>query len=384
MRRDHVPTSTVNHRRDILRAALAATSAAALAPLLTACRQRTDESPPVTLYTSVDAGVLTPLLASITQRAALRALLVTDTEATKTTGLVQRVLAERAAPAADLWWSSEILGTLTLARAGLLEPLTSPEVTLVYGNLPPGLRDTKNRWFPIALRPRVLVFNTAVATAAPRTLAQLAAEPVSDNPKPIAIANPAFGTTKGHLAALWAMQGRDATSAWLDSIRWRMVDSNSAVVRAVAQGECDLGLTDEDDVYAGQAQGWPVDRHFIPFSLDPATPNNAPVLMIPGTVALIANGPLSRAATSNTPSPRAQAAAALPARLMETILTSGTELALATSPWRSRPVLATPGDAAAQPDPRLMALAIAAVDWDRAHDVAAEAITAADPILRRA
>ena len=45
-----------------------------------------------------------------------------DTEATKSLGLVELLLQEKARPRCDVFWNNELLGTLQLANEGLLLP----------------------------------------------------------------------------------------------------------------------------------------------------------------------------------------------------------------------------------------------------------------------
>ncbi len=61
------------------------------------------------------------------------------------------------------------------------------------------------------------------------------------------------------------------------------MDGNSGVVKFVARGEAWLGLTDSDDIFAGQREGFPV----------VALPLNGEELLIPNTVGVIRNAPHS-------------------------------------------------------------------------------------------
>ena len=83
----------------------------------------------VVLYTSVDSNLVQPIVEEFEKETGIHARVVGDTEATKTTGLVARLLSERAKPRADVWWSSEPLGTVSLAQAGILDPFISKAET---------------------------------------------------------------------------------------------------------------------------------------------------------------------------------------------------------------------------------------------------------------
>jgi iron(III) transport system substrate-binding protein len=60
-----------------------------------------------------------------------------------------------------------------------------------------------------------------------------------------------------------------------------LVDGNSVVVKMVGRGEAWIGLTDSDDVAAGQAEGLPI----APW------PMNEETLLMPNTVAVVRAAP---------------------------------------------------------------------------------------------
>src|SRR5205814_8193953 len=76
----------------------------------------------VVIYCSVDEEFARPLLAEFEKQSGITVQARYDTEAGKTTGLVERLRAERNRPRADVFWSSEIFGTIELAGQGLLSP----------------------------------------------------------------------------------------------------------------------------------------------------------------------------------------------------------------------------------------------------------------------
>ncbi|MGD9688413.1 MAG: extracellular solute-binding protein [Phycisphaerales bacterium] len=279
---------------------LAALFCAALAALVapSAC-SRDDSAQTVVLYSSVDDAVARPLIAAFEKRTGLRVVLVGDTEATKTTGLVQRLLAEKDAPRADVWWSSEALGTAKLSNAGIFAPYSSkPNEGDFEGGWPRPLRGIDGDWYGFALRPRVFVYHTqrVVPADVPRTLVDLTRPRFKSR---VGIASPQFGTTRGHFAALRTLAGESPFDAWYAALKdngVRLYDGNASVVRAVHLGEIDVGLTDHDDVLAGQANQWPVAAAYEAAGVQ-ATPDElqrfGPIaggmgtLMIPNTVALV-------------------------------------------------------------------------------------------------
>lgn len=239
--------------------------AATLAVNLSGCRRGTKGR--IVLYSSIDDALLKPMLAAFESESNLAVDWVGDTEATKTTGLVERILAERARPRADVWWSSEPLGTMRLLREGAL---TAPTLGPTRARLIVGRPNTT----PIA------------------DLRQLTSFPSGR----VGMARPEFGTTRAHLAIALDELGEAEFDAWCRAMRKvvRLYDGNAAVVRGLAAGEIDVGLTDSDDVEAGRAQGWNVAAIAEPGTADshaeaPWFAATRPVL--PTSAGLIAGGP---------------------------------------------------------------------------------------------
>jgi iron(III) transport system substrate-binding protein len=76
-----------------------------------------------------------------------------------------------------------------------------------------------------------------------------------------AIANPLFGTTTMHVAALFSAWGEEPAKAFLDQLKAngvRLASSNGEVKRWVASGEVAFGLTDTDDAHEAIQAGAPV------------------------------------------------------------------------------------------------------------------------------
>lgn len=264
--------------------------ASAAAP--TGCERRPTPGQLI-LYSSVDDPLLRQVVAAFEARHPVKVQIVGDTEATKTTGLVQRLLSEKASPRADVWWSNEALGTALLDQQGLFEPSGAPP------GLPPVDADLHIHAF--AQRARVMAFSSkrVPAEQAPRRLTDLAGPAWKGR---IGMARPQFGTTRAHMAFLSAAWGPEGLRAWLTAMKdngLRLYSGNSAVVRAIADGEIDVGLTDTDDVWTGQREGWAVDAVY-----EPSAPSQPPAgagplaqlrpagtLVIPNTIALIKGGP---------------------------------------------------------------------------------------------
>jgi iron(III) transport system substrate-binding protein len=259
----------------------------------------------VVLYTSADESLARAVVGAFELRTGIEVVLVGDTEATKTVGLYRRLLDEQGSPRADVWWSSEPFYTVRLARSGVLAPLTVEEVSaLGVGSWPAWARGSEGSWFGFGLRARVIAYDERKVSAseAPRTLRDLAEERWRGK---VGMARPVFGTTAGHLAALVHVWGAEPVRSWLTALEGnglRLYDSNSAVVRALAEGEIEVGLTDTDDVWSGRGQGWRIGLVYeSDESAGPAEPGAVEplggfgALVLPNTVGLVRGGPNAQA-----------------------------------------------------------------------------------------
>lgn len=216
----------------------------------------------VVVYTSQDQIYAQQILADFTRETGIRVLPLFDSESAKTTGLMNRIIAERLRPQCDVFWSNEEMMMRKLGRRGLLDD--GPIVSFGY-------------------RSRRLVVNTNFVgpDSLPIDLKQLT------DPKwkgRIAVAYPLFGTTAAHFMALRAAWGKDAWEQWCRDLvknKVLIVDGNSAVVRLVGMGEAWLGLTDFDDATVGL-------RKQLPIKMLPLTQEFSGIA---NSVALIRGGP---------------------------------------------------------------------------------------------
>lgn len=245
--------------------------------LLSACGSRSEE---VVVYTSVDDLYSKQIFDAFTKETGIRVLPVFDTEEAKTLGLVHRILAERGHPQADVFWSGDCARSALLKREGALEPYRSPAAEAIGAEW----RDPDQAWTGFGARARVIVFNKTRVKDPPRGVADLA------DPKwkgRVAVANPLFGTTAAHAAALAQVRGEETVLKLFASLRAnevRFVGGNSHVRDLVARGDCDAGLTDTDDVWIGVQRGDPIDLVY-------PDQDGAGTLVIPNSAALLKGAP---------------------------------------------------------------------------------------------
>ncbi|MEM8678420.1 MAG: extracellular solute-binding protein, partial [Planctomycetota bacterium] len=147
-------------------------------------------------------------------------------------------------------------------------------------------RSSDQTWYGFGARVRVIVVNTEVLSdpsAWPRRLADLADSKWQGR---AGIAKPLFGTTATHAAVLFHLWGAERAKAFFDEVRQnaKVLAGNRQVAIAVARGQLAWGVTDTDDAYQVQQQGYPVAIVFPDQDGDGA-------LVIPNTVAIVKGAP---------------------------------------------------------------------------------------------
>jgi len=119
-----------------------------------------DERKTVVVYTSVDQFFSEPIFRAFENDTGIRVLPVYDVEATKTTGLVNRLIAEKARPQADVFWSGEFSQTIILKNKSVLAPYQSPSA----GDIPARFRDTEGYWTGFGGRARIFIVTPTCST----------------------------------------------------------------------------------------------------------------------------------------------------------------------------------------------------------------------------
>lgn len=212
---------------------------------LNACAPATSTDE-VVIYVSQDRVFSEPVLRAYEQKTGVKVKAVYDTEETKSTGLANRLLAEKNNPQADVFWSNEPVRTLVLKSRGALAPYISPQAE----GLPSVFKDPQGYWTGFSARMRVIVYNTNLVKGdeAPRSIFDLTDSKWKGQ---VAIADPRFGSTSFHVAALYAEMGDERADEFFRRLKAndvKIVPGNSVVRDMVARGEVKIGLTDTDDV----------------------------------------------------------------------------------------------------------------------------------------
>ncbi len=249
-------------------------------PLLLTCS--TEKKDIVVIYTSLDQIFSEPILKEFESKTKIKVKAVYDTEAAKTTGLVNRLIAEKSNPQADVFWNSEVGRTIILKRKGVLAPYRSPSAK----DLPDQFKDKEGYWVGFAARARILIYNSNLVKPedVPKSIFELTQPKWKEK---VALANPLFGTTATHTAALFLALGDERAKEFFENLKENkvvIVPGNSTSKDRVSEGELMIGFTDTDDANIAIQAGKPVGIIY-------PDKDGIGTLLIPNTVALIKNGP---------------------------------------------------------------------------------------------
>jgi iron(III) transport system substrate-binding protein len=282
-----------------------ALTAAAVLPLLVETESR------LVLYCAHDQALAADVIRRFEQKSGIQVDVRYDEESNKSLGLTQLLLAEKEASRADVFWNNQLLGTIRLQSAGVLQPYRG----FGWERMPESCRDVDGYWTAFAARQRVYIINTNRMDAKAKAVSRRLQQPSLQT---VAIAEPLFGTTLSHYCLLAEQQGLSELKEWHHDIRnrgIRVVRGNSMVKDLVAGGICDMGYTDTDDAFAAIDAGAPV-------AMLPVRMQTGQTICLPNTVAMVANCRHPEAAQ----------------RFIDFLLSEETELQLAAGAGRQIPL----------------------------------------------
>jgi iron(III) transport system substrate-binding protein len=208
----------------------------------------------VVVYVSEDQVFSEPVLKDFERETGIEVKAVYDTEETKSTGVMNRLIAEKNNPQADVYWANEPIRAEVLKQRGIAVPYFSPNAK----EISPAFKDPDGNWTGFSARARVLIVHKRLADKPDSILAYT-------DPRwkgRAVIANPLFGTTTAQVAALFLAWGEERARKFMNDLKRNATTistSNGESADLVAKGEVGFGLVDSDDAVNRIRQGKPVD-----------------------------------------------------------------------------------------------------------------------------
>src|SRR5438034_6226957 len=259
--------------------AVTAALIAAAALSLPGCFSKGRQS--VVVYVSEDQVFSEPTLKDFERETGITVKPVFDTEEAKSTGVMNRLIAEKNNPQADVYWANDPVRTQGLKQRGVSTPYVSPSAE----GIPDQFKDPDHYWTGFSARARLLLVN-ARSPIMPTSVSAYTAPSAKGR---AAIANPLFGTTTDYVAALFTIWGDDRGQTFMNDVKKNGVKtttSNGESADFVAAGQVDFSLVDSDDAVNRKKQGKPVEIIY-----PDQEPDGIGVLILPNAVALIKGGP---------------------------------------------------------------------------------------------
>lgn len=198
----------------------------------------------VVVYVSEDQVFSEPILRDFEAETGIKVKVVYDTEETKSTGAMNRLIAEKDNPQADVYWANEPIRAIALKQKGISTPYVSPNAE----GIPDNLKDLQGYWTGFSARARVLIVSeTSLINQTPASILAYTVERWKGKG---VIANPLFGTTTSWIAALFTVWSDEHARDFMERMKengTKVSTSNGESTMLVANNEFTFSLVDSDD-----------------------------------------------------------------------------------------------------------------------------------------
>jgi iron(III) transport system substrate-binding protein len=245
---------------------------------LLGCSSKEQDS--VVVYVSEDQVFSEPILRDFERESGIRVKAVFDTEEAKSTGVMNRLMAEKNNPQADVYWANEPIRAEVLKQEGIATAYQSPSAE----GIPARFKDPQGYWTGFSARARLLIVNKSVVDK-PKSITAYGDPAFKGR---AVIANPLFGTTTTEIAALFMLWGDDKAKAFLADMKdnnVKIATSNGESADFVASGQFAFALVDSDDAADRIKKGNPIEMIY-----PDQGENELGCFIVPNAIVLIKGG----------------------------------------------------------------------------------------------
>ena len=207
--------------------------------IFSGCGQKTGNE--VVVYVSEDQVFSEPVLRDFEKDTGIKVKAVYDTEETKSTGAMNRLIAEKNNPQADVYWANEPIRAIVLKQKGISASYFSPNGK----GIPSVFKDSEGYWTGFSARARVFVVSGE--GEAPNSILDYINVKWKDK---AVIANPLFGTTTSWISSLFSIWGDKTTKDFMKKMKEngvKIATSNGESTTLVTNKEFVFSLVDSDD-----------------------------------------------------------------------------------------------------------------------------------------
>ena len=237
----------------------------------------------IVVYVSEDQVFSEPILKDFERDTGIRVMAVFDTEETKSTGVMNRLISEKDNPQADVYWANEPIRAIVLKQKGISEKYFSTNAE----GIPANFKDQHGYWTGFSARARVLVVSRdGLINQTPTSIFAYTDERWRNKG---VVANPLFGTTTSWVTALFTIWDKDKAKIFMEEMKQngtKISTSNGESTMLVANKEFVFSLVDSDDATNAIRDGKPV-RQVYPDQEE----GGLGCLVLPNAAVLIKGGP---------------------------------------------------------------------------------------------
>lgn len=178
--------------------------------------------------------------------------------------ILERLKLEGASSPADVLFVKDIVFLAELGNGGFFQPMISP--TLV-NDVPQSMRDPKNLWTAVTTRGRTIVYDSTRVKAAELSGYEDLADAKWAGRLCVRTSNSAYNEALvgGLIETRGAAKAKQIVEGWVANLAVDPLAGDTAVLEAIANGVCDVGIT--NTYYLGQMlaknPAFPVRAHFV-------------------------------------------------------------------------------------------------------------------------
>lgn len=191
----------------------------------------------VNIYSARQEHLIKPLLDVFSQQTGIRYNLLTG----QGPALLERLRSEGRNSPADVLITVDVGNLVAAKQAGVLQAVQS---AVLEDNIQPQYRDDEGFWFGLSSRARIFYYDPLRFDAAKVATYEALADP--DLGQVICVRSSSNVYNQSLVAALIAHQGVEWTEQWVrglvNNFARRPQDNDTAQIRAVASGECGVGI----------------------------------------------------------------------------------------------------------------------------------------------
>jgi iron(III) transport system substrate-binding protein len=191
----------------------------------------------LTVYSARNEQLIEPIFTAFTQETGIAVRFTTD----KDGALIERLKAEGENTPADVLITVDA-GNLWLAKEmGVVQPVVSPTLT---SKIPTHLRDSQGHWFGVSMRARVVMRHASKVGANEITRYEDLADPKWKGRLCLRTAKNVYNQSlvAMMIAELGEARAEQIVKGWVANLATPPLPNDTAVLQAIAQGVCDVGL----------------------------------------------------------------------------------------------------------------------------------------------